>query len=139
MPDNETTSAAIESYLRNIIADDIDKKSGICFSSLYIELSAELSINDIMPFTPRVIENDEDRGQKYEITELVEKEENLIISGISGSGKTTILRWLNVINAKKFLEEKRDFLISSGNCFFHFIHYEVLHIVESRLNLISTK
>ena len=111
MPGNDADpSDAVETYLRRIIDDDIDKKSGIYLSSFYTELSAVLSIEDILPFTLRVIEKDEDRQHEYEILELVEKEKNLIISGISGSGKTTTLRWLNVILAKKFLEEKNGLI-----------------------------
>jgi len=53
-------------------------------------------------------ENKESRIKEYEIDEIVSKEKKIILSGDSGSGKTTTLRWLTYIFAQKYLDEKND-------------------------------
>lgn len=90
----------IKKYLNKIIED----KNGTEISEVYTELSAK----DILPVTLKFRDEENDKTQEFEIFELVEKEEKLIISGESGSGKTTTLRWLNYILAKSYLEGKYE-------------------------------
>lgn len=87
---------SIKKYLNKIIEDD--GRTGI--SEVYTELSAK----EILPVTLKFRDEKNDKTQEFEVLELVEKEEKLIISGESGSGKTTTLRWLNYILAKSYLE-----------------------------------
>jgi len=74
---------SIKKYLNKII--DEDRKIGI--SKVYTELSAK----EILPITLKLCNEENDKTQEFEVLELVEKEEKLIISGESGSGKTTTL------------------------------------------------
>ncbi len=91
---------SLEKYLNKII--DEDGKNGV--SEVYTELSAK----EILPVTLKFHDEESNREQEFEVLELVEKEEKLLISGESGSGKTTTLRWLNYILAKNYLEEKNE-------------------------------
>ncbi|AKB52162.1 putative oxidoreductase/HEAT repeat-containing protein [Methanosarcina barkeri str. Wiesmoor] len=91
---------SLEKYLNKII--DEDGKTGV--SEVYTELSAK----EILPVTLKFHDEESNREQEFEVLELVEKEEKLIISGESGSGKTTTFRWLNYILAKSYLEEKNE-------------------------------
>jgi predicted NACHT family NTPase len=91
---------SLEKYLNKII--DEDGKNGI--SEVYTELSAK----EILPVTLKFHDEESNREQEFEVLELVEKEEKLIISGESGSGKTTTLKWLNYILAKSYLEGKSE-------------------------------
>ena len=75
----------------------IDEDRKIEISEVYTELSAK----KILPITLKFRDEKSDKTQEFEVLELVEKEEKLIISGESGSGKTTTLRWLNYILATK--------------------------------------
>ena len=84
-----------------IIHDDIE--FGIC--EVYTELSAKLPKKKILPITVRFDETEKEREEESGVFELVEKEKKLIISGVSGSGKTITLKWLNVTFAKKCLGE----------------------------------
>ena len=61
-----------------------------------------------MPVSLKFCDKKSNREQEFEVLELVEKEEKLIISGESGSGKTTTLKWLNYILAKSYLEGKNE-------------------------------
>jgi len=92
----------IERYLNRII--DEDRKIGI--SEVYTELSAK----EILPITLKFRDKEDDKEQDYEILELVKQEEKLIISGESGSGKTTTLRWLNVIYATNCLKKEEEYI-----------------------------
>ncbi|WP_238985657.1 hypothetical protein [Methanosarcina barkeri] len=85
-------------YLNKII--DEDGKNGV--SEVYTELSAK----EILPVTLKFRDKENDIPQEFEVLELVEKEEKLIISGESGSGKTITLKWLNFIYATDYLEKK---------------------------------
>jgi len=89
---------SIEKYLNKIIEEE--GKNGI--SEVYTELSAK----EILPITLKFRNEENDKTQEFEVLELVENEEKLIISGESGSGKTTTLRWLNFTFATKYLENK---------------------------------
>ncbi|HEY3360572.1 MAG TPA: HEAT repeat domain-containing protein [Methanosarcina sp.] len=88
---------SLEKYLNKIIDEDGKTK----ISQVYTELSAK----EILPETLKLHYKDSDKTQEHEI-ELIEKEEHLIISGESGSGKTITLKWLNFIFATKYLENK---------------------------------
>lgn len=88
----------IEKYLNKII--DEDREIGI--SEVYTELSAK----EILPITLKFRNEKSDRIHEFEVLELVEKEDKLIISGESGSGKTTTLKWLNFTFATEYLEKK---------------------------------
>lgn len=90
---------SLEKYLNKII--DEDGKNEI--SEVYTELSAK----EVLPVTLKFREEENDRPQEYDVLELVEKEEKLIISGESGSGKTITLKWLNFIYATDYLEKKK--------------------------------
>jgi len=59
-----------------------------------------------LPVTLKFHDKESDRPKEFEVLELVEKEEKLIISGESGSGKTITLKWLNFIYATDYLEKK---------------------------------
>jgi len=91
---------SLEKYLNKIIDDNENKE----INEIYTELSAK----EILPVTLKFRETESDISREYEVLELVEKEEKLIISGESGSGKTTTLRWLNYILAKSYLEGKNE-------------------------------
>jgi len=91
---------SLEKYLNKII--DEDGKNEI--SEVYTELSAK----EILPVTLKFREEENDRPQEYDVLELVGKEEKLIISGESGSGKTTTLRWLNYLFVKSYLDGKNE-------------------------------
>lgn len=90
----------LEKYLNKIIDEDENTE----ISEVYTELSAK----EILPVTLKFHDEESDRPKEFEVLELVEKEEKLIISGESGSGKTTTLRWLNYILAKSYLEGKNE-------------------------------
>ena len=91
---------SIKKYLNKII--DEDSKTGI--SEVYTELSAK----EILPITLKFRDEKSNKTQEFEVLELVEKEEKLIISGESGSGKTTTLKWLNFTFATNYLENKEE-------------------------------
>ncbi len=91
---------SLKKHLNKII--DEDGKNEI--SEVYTELSAK----EVLPVTLKFHDSESDRPQEFEVLELVEKEEKLIIFGESGSGKTTTLRWLNYIFAKSYLEGKNE-------------------------------
>ena len=95
----------IKKYLNKIIYGDK-------ISEIYTELKLDLEppINDIFPQTLRLEEVEDNSQLDFEVLEIVGKEKNLIISGASGSGKTTSLKWLNVTLAKKYLIED-DFIV----------------------------
>lgn len=95
---NTDFEESIKKYLNKIIEEE--GKNGI--SEVYTELSAK----EILPITLKFRNEENDKTQEFEVLELVEKEEKLIISGESGSGKTTTLRWLNFTFATKYLENK---------------------------------
>ncbi|MDY9925929.1 HEAT repeat domain-containing protein [Methanosarcina sp.] len=97
---NTDFEESIKKYLNKIIEEE--GKNGI--SEVYTELSAK----EILPITLKFRNEENDKTQDFEVIELVEKEEKLIISGESGSGKTTTLRWLNYILAKNYLEGKYE-------------------------------
>jgi predicted NACHT family NTPase len=88
---------SLEKYLNKIIDEDTK------ISKYYTELSAK----EILPRTLKVFEEENNIPQEFEVLELVEKEVNIIISGESGSGKTTTLKWLNLTFATKYLENKK--------------------------------
>lgn len=96
---SEESIEELEQYLKRII--DENKVYGI--SEVYTELSAK----EILPVTLKFCDEKTD-PQDYEVLELVDKEKNLIISGESGSGKTTTLKWLNYIFATSYLEGKSE-------------------------------
>jgi len=102
IPDESGFSGIIEKYLENII--DYDSIKGI--SEVYTELSAK----EILPITLKFHDKNTDQNKDFEVLELVEKEKNLIISGESGSGKSTTLRWLNFIFATRYLEQKEGII-----------------------------
>lgn len=91
---------SLEKYLNKII--DEDGKNEI--SEVYTELSAK----EILPVTLKFRETESNIPREYEVLELVEKEKKLIVSGESGSGKTTTLKWLSYILAKSYLEGKNE-------------------------------
>ncbi|MDW5548714.1 HEAT repeat domain-containing protein [Methanosarcina sp.] len=93
---------SLEKYLNKII--DEDGKNGI--SEVYTELSAK----EIFPVTLKSYDKERDKPQEFEILELIEKEEKLIVSGKSGSGKTSTLKWLNFIHATDYLEKKEGII-----------------------------
>ncbi len=84
---------SIKKYLNKII----DEEGRTEISEVYTELSAK----EILPITLKFRDEENDKTQEFEVLELVEKEEKLIISGESGSGKTTTLKWLNYTFATK--------------------------------------
>src|SRR5665647_172374 len=87
---------SITRYLNKIIAEDNE----IGISEVYTELSAK----EILPITLKFRGEKSDKIKEFNVLELVKKEEKLIISGESGSGKTTTLKWLNFIFAVNYLE-----------------------------------
>jgi len=91
---------SITIYLHKIIAEDGE----IGISEVYTELSAK----EILPISLKFHDEKSDGTRNYEILELVKKEERLIISGESGAGKTTTLKWLNFIFATNYLEGKSE-------------------------------
>lgn len=93
--DSGIDEESLKKYLNKIIDDD--GKNGI--SGIYTELSAK-----------EACEKESDRPQEFEVLELVEKEEKLIISGESGSGKTITLKWLNFIHATDCLDKKEGII-----------------------------
>ena len=99
----ETISGKIEEYLNKIITEDEANKFRIGSSAVYTELSA----GEILPVTLRSQDKEKQQPREFEVFELVESEKNIIISGDSGSGKTTTLRWLNVIYSRKHLNDKK--------------------------------
>lgn len=88
---------SLEKYLNKIIDEDTK------ISKYYTELSAK----EILPRTLKVFEEENNIPQEFEVLELVDKEVNIIISGESGSGKTTTLKWLNFTFATEYLENKK--------------------------------
>jgi predicted NACHT family NTPase len=52
-----------------------------------------------LPITLKFRDETDNKEQEFEVLELFKKEEKFIISGESGSGKTTTLKWLNFIYA----------------------------------------
>jgi len=97
----DTFHATVEKYLDSIANDDDE----LGISKVYEELSAKISLKKRFPITLKVSEQENSREEEFKILDLVKKEKNLIISGGSGSGKTITLKWLNIIFAKKYLEE----------------------------------
>jgi HEAT repeat protein len=97
---NADFEKAIKEYIHKIIAED--KEIGI--SEVYTELSAK----EILPITLKFRDETDNKQQEFEVLELVKKEEKLIISGESGSGKTTTLKWLNYIFAANYLEKREE-------------------------------
>lgn len=93
---------SLEEYLNKII--DEDEKNEI--SEVYTELSAK----EILPISIKCRDKENDRPKEFEVLELVEKEDKLIISGESGSGKTSTLKWLNFIYATNYLEKKEGII-----------------------------
>lgn len=91
---------SIKKYLNKIIEEE--GRTGI--SEVYTELSAK----EILPITLKFRDKENDETKEFEVLELVEKEEKLIISGESGSGKTTTLKWLNYSYAASYLEGKNE-------------------------------
>lgn len=91
---------SITKYIYKIIAED----SEFGISEVYTELSAK----EILPISLKFHDEKSDRTRDYEVLELVKKEERLIISGESGAGKTTTLKWLNFIYATNYLEGKNE-------------------------------
>jgi HEAT repeat protein/energy-coupling factor transporter ATP-binding protein EcfA2 len=89
---------SVKEYLNRIIAEDND----IGISEVYTELSAK----EILPITLKFHDEKSDKKKEFKVLELVKKEEKLIISGESGSGKTTTLKWLNFIYATNYLENE---------------------------------
>jgi predicted NACHT family NTPase len=89
---------SLEKYLTKIIDED----SEIGIGEVYTELSAK----KILPITLKFRDEENDKPKEFEVLELVEKEQKLIISGESGSGKTITLKWLNSIYATDYLEKK---------------------------------
>jgi predicted NACHT family NTPase len=89
---------SIKKYLNKII--DEEGRTGI--SEVYTELSAK----EILPITLKFRDEENVEPKEFEVLELVEKEEKLIVSGESGSGKTITLKWLNFIYATNYLEKK---------------------------------
>jgi predicted NACHT family NTPase len=87
----------IKKYLKRIIEED--QEFGI--SEVYTELSAK----KILPITLKFQDGKNDKIKEFDVLKLAEKEEKLIISGESGSGKTTTLRWLNFTFATTYLEK----------------------------------
>ncbi len=85
-------------YLNKIIHED----QNIEVSEVYTELSAK----EIFPISLKFRDENNNRAKEFEVLELVDKEKKLIISGESGSGKTTTLKWLNFTFATKYLENK---------------------------------
>ena len=86
----ENLSIQINNYLQKIVSDDE--------KSLASRLYTELSVREISPANLRL------HGDVYEVFSLAEKENNLIISGSSGSGKTTALKYINFRYADKYLK-----------------------------------
>jgi predicted NACHT family NTPase len=93
---------SITKYLHKIIAED----SEIGISEVYTELSAK----EILSISLKFHDEKSDRTRDYEVLELVKKEERLIITGESGAGKTTTLKWLNFIYATNYLEGKSEII-----------------------------
>lgn len=91
---------SINAYLKRIIAEDNE----IGISEVYTELSAK----EILPITLKFRDENNDKIKESNVLELVKKEEKLIISGESGSGKTTTLKWLNFIFAVNYLENGEE-------------------------------
>jgi predicted NACHT family NTPase len=89
---------SIKKYLKKIIAED----SGTGVSDVYTELSAK----EILPINLKFRDKKNDKEQDFEVLKLVKKEEKLIITGESGFGKTTTLKWLNFTFATGYLEKK---------------------------------
>ncbi len=87
---DEDPSNRIYNYLRKIVSDDE--------KSLESRLYTELSAREISP------DNYGLHGDVYEVFSLAEKENNLIISGSSGSGKTIALKYINFRYADKYLK-----------------------------------
>ncbi|MDI3486145.1 MAG: hypothetical protein PWQ50_1365 [Methanolobus sp.] len=104
-PGNINYDAHIENYLNQIL----DGKLFLNTSIFYTELSLlEISVKDIFPLTLKT--ENENKTEEFEISDVVEKESKIIISGESGSGKTTTLRWLTYTYAKKCLEENNPYI-----------------------------
>jgi len=82
----------------------IEEEGRTGISEVYTELSAK----EILPITLKFRDKENDETKEFEVLELVEKEEKLIISGESGSGKTTTLKWLNYSYAASYLEGKNE-------------------------------
>jgi HEAT repeat protein/energy-coupling factor transporter ATP-binding protein EcfA2 len=93
---------SLEKYLNKIIEEDGKNE----ISEVYTELSAK----EILPVTLKSYDKERDKPQEFEILELIEKEEKLVVSGKSGSGKTSTLKWLNFIHATDYLEKKEGII-----------------------------
>ena len=92
---------SVKEYLNRIIAEDREK--GIS------EVYTELSVKEILPISLKFHDEKSDKTKDYEVLALVKEEDKLIISGESGSGKTTTLKWLNLIYAMNYLENNEEF------------------------------
>jgi HEAT repeat protein len=90
----------LKKYLKNIVLEDKNKTYN------YVELSAR----EILPITRRLFEERVSLAYDFKISQIVEKESHLIIYGEAGSGKTSTLKWLNAIYARKYLAEEKGFV-----------------------------
>jgi predicted NACHT family NTPase len=90
----------LERYLKNIVLEDRDKTYN------YVELSTR----EILPITRRLFEERLSLAYDFKISQIVEKEKHLIIYGEAGSGKTSTLKWLSVVYARKYLSEEKGII-----------------------------
>jgi HEAT repeat protein len=95
--DKSKSAWGLEGYLKNLLLEDKDENYN------YIELSAR----EILPITRRLFEEKVSLAYDFKISQIVEKESHLIIYGEAGSGKTSTLKWLNAIYAKKYLANEK--------------------------------
>lgn len=90
----------IERYLKNIVLEDRNKTYN------YVELSAR----EILPITRRLFEERVSLAYDFKISQIVEKEKHLMIYGDAGSGKTSTLKWLNALYARKYLANEKGLI-----------------------------
>jgi len=90
----------LERYLKNIVLEDRNKTCN------YVELSAR----EILPITRRLFEEKVSLAYDFKISQIVEKERHLIIYGEAGSGKTSTLKWLSAVYARKYLRKEERFV-----------------------------
>lgn len=103
MPESVTESSSngdLGTYLKNVILEDRDK---VCN---YVELSAR----EILPITRRLFEERVSLAYDFKISQIVEKENHLIIYGEAGSGKTSTLKWLSTVYAREYLLKREGFV-----------------------------
>lgn len=95
----------LENYLKNTILEKetVENRNKIC--DFYVELSAR----ETLTITRRLFEEKLYLVHEFRISQLVEKEKNLLICGEAGSGKTFTLKWLNFIFSRTCLEEKEEY------------------------------